>query len=281
MAFFLDGDSFIAVSSAAECCFHMKFFLRLIIAVVYAFLIVCASVLAVKILDEGGLQDVTSASMPCRKGIWKGWLEQRFQFGFPGVSEGKFVNPEVIPTFTVSEGTVICAGNRQRMRWGAHVFEGYAADALSRLTMLLNKHSCEEGKPVAEAYYYLPTYNHHENAYGFFRLGSDVAHHSYLFSRDKAVAFGEVDFRNVIQLASIDPDTDLDSSYATIEEADAAWEPEGMSKQNAKCVRYLALKNARDGAMFYDAKRKKVVVKVGGEWCDVPVVPSPAGLYPF
>ena len=55
-------------------------------------------------------------------------------------------------------------------RWGYHVFEGYARDDKSRITMLVNKH-VEKEKPVAELYYYGTVYNHSEPAYNWFRIG--------------------------------------------------------------------------------------------------------------
>ncbi len=50
---------------------------------------------------------------------------------------------------------------KNKKRWGYHVFEGYARDDISRITMLVNKHT-EEEKPVAEMYYYGSIYGHSE-----------------------------------------------------------------------------------------------------------------------
>ena len=80
------------------------------------------------------------------------------------------------------------AGDPTMMRWGFHVLEGYAKDGKSRITLLLNKHDNEEGKPSAELYYYGTAYNHHQNAYNWFKIESDVRSHSFMFSRDKAIA---------------------------------------------------------------------------------------------
>ena len=46
-------------------------------------------------------------------------------------------------------------------------------------------------------------------------------------------------------------------------------------------MKYIALKNAENGAMFYDTNRNKVVVKVNGKWHDVQTSEVPDGTYNF
>ena len=85
------------------------------------------------------------------------------------------------------------------------MLEGYAKDGKSRITLLLNKHDNEEGRPAAELYYYGTVYNHFNRAYNWFKIGSDVKDHSFMFSRDEAVAYGKVDFRSLLELGAISP----------------------------------------------------------------------------
>lgn len=193
---------------------------------------------------------------------WNGWSQERYKFG---MNKYKTSEPTHVSSPLISEGTVIMAGNPDMMRWGLHAFEAYAGDGKSRITMLVNKH-VEEGKPLAELYYYGTAYNHHHEAYNWFRIGSDVREHSFLFSRDKAVSFGSHDFRSIIELAAISPSEDIDNRYLTVEEIDSVFEPESKAVENGRCILYLALKNARDGAMFYNKDTKKIVCKVGGKW---------------
>lgn len=206
---------------------------------------------------------------------WSGWNKYNLQFG---ITEGNLPVPFVNKSMGLNYGTVVCLGNTSAMRWGYHVFEGYAEDEKSRITMLVNKHE-EEGKALAELYYYLDKYTHHENAYGYYKIGSDVAQHSFMYSRDKAISFGEHDYRNLITLANVDVSTDIDSTYDNIEDADDAYEPETDAEENAACVLYLAMLNAGNGAMFYDSARDEIVVKKGGVWHDVTTTVT-GGTYP-
>lgn len=221
--------------------------------------------------DTTGCTSVT----PITNEEWDGWNEQRYTFGFNS-RQTPFYNR----SFTVSDGTIVCAGDTSKLRWGYHVFEGYAKDQKSRITMLVNKHT-EENKPLAELYYYLTAYNHYEGAYGFFKIGSDVRQHSFMYARDLAVSFGKHDFRNVIELASINLTTDIISTYDNIEDADVAYEPDSKYADNSKCVLYLALKNSRDGAIFYDNQRHKIVAKINGKWHDVLTQECPENTYNF
>lgn len=194
---------------------------------------------------------------------WKGWQEERYQFG---MNKHRTPQPKEVKSPLISEGTIIMGGDPTMMRWGFHVLEGYAKDGKSRITLLLNKHDNEEGRPAAELYYYGTVYNHFNRAYNWFKIGSDVKDHSFMFSRDEAVAYGKVDFRSLLELGAISPSKDLDRSYKDIEAADNAFEPESKSKENARCVLYFALRDARDGAMFYDKDAKKIACKINGRW---------------
>lgn len=181
-----------------------------------------------------------------------------------------------------ADGTIIArnSGTMDKNRWGFHVFEAYAKDNYSRMTMLLDKHPYENGKPSLEIYYYTGA-SHYDTSYGNTKIGSDVKYHSFMFNRDTMTAYGKIDCKMPITLARIDPTTDLDSTYSSVELADANYEPEGQAEENNKCLRYIALKNAENGAMFYDTNRNKVVVKVNGKWHDVQTSEVPNGTYNF
>jgi hypothetical protein len=133
---------------------------------------------------------------------WDKWEQRGYHFGF---------NPDFTPVYTTINGIVSTPymvqvrGNSSEInmkRWGLHVFEGYAKDDKSRITLLLNKH-IEENKPVAELYYYGTKYNHSDSAYNWFRIGSDVRKHSYLFSRDQAIFYGSLKLTNALTLGRI------------------------------------------------------------------------------
>lgn len=162
---------------------------------------------------------------------------------------------------------------RNKKRWGFHVFEGYARDDKSRITMLLNKH-IEEEKPVAELYYYGTVYNHSNEAYNWFRIGSDVRQHSYLFSRDKAIFYGSLRLTNALTLGRIGKD-DL-----VMEEPEK--DAENNYEEDAKYVNYRELTQGGDGTIFYDKDRDIVVIKIKGKWMKVAVEALPEGVeYPF
>ncbi|GAB3176782.1 hypothetical protein [Telluribacter humicola] len=70
---------------------------------------------------------------------WHRWRDRGYHFGF---------NPQLTPMYTTIDGIlstpymIQVRGNeneRNRKRWGYHVFEGYARDDKSRITMLVNK----------------------------------------------------------------------------------------------------------------------------------------------
>ncbi|WPP51390.1 hypothetical protein [Catalinimonas niigatensis] len=197
---------------------------------------------------------------------WNMWDHRGYHFGF---------NPQLTPMYTTVNGILITpymiqvrgnAEERNKKRWGFHVFEGYARDDKSRITMLVNKHT-EEEKAVAEMYYYGTVYNHSEAAYNWFRIGSDVRQHSFMFSRDKAIFYGSLRLTNALTLGSIGrddlrkekPEGDDETNYA----------------ENAKYVNFKELKESGDGTMFYDKDRQMVVIKVNGEWMKVLVAPLP------
>lgn len=199
--------------------------------------------------------------------IWK-MYSKRFSFGMD-------LSIARVPVFVNNQmfvnGTIIAKNNgtKDTNRWGYHVFEAYAKDNYSRATMLLDKHSWETpNKPSLELYYYTGD-NHNAKSYGNTKIGSDVRNHSFIFDRDKMTAFGEIDCMYPITLARISPSADLNNIYSKVEDADNAFEPESKAVENIRCLKYIALKNAVNGAVFYDKDRNKVVCKINGKWCDL------------
>lgn len=167
-------------------------------------------------------------------------------------------------------------------RWGLHIYEGYARDNYSRMTILTDKHTGDFGdsKKDLEFYYYTGA-DHKESSYADVKIGSDVNKHSFVFNRDKMIAGGVIDCLYPIQIARINPETDLDDTYTTVANADNAYEAEGNADANIKCLKWIYLHNATNGAMFYDNARNKLVVKIGNEWCDVNTTPVQSGTYDF
>lgn len=225
--------------------------------------------------EDGGI--VITNDVNAENHIWTDY-NARLAFGMdtantpvPAISNQQFVN----------FGTFILMKSSGKNRWGFHVLEAYDNTNYNRITMLVDKHSNEfDNKRTAELYYYTGA-NHHASSYGYFKLGSDVAYHSFLFGRDKMLAAGEIDCRFPVTLARISPTNDLDATYETVEEADTAYEPEGQATNNIPCLKYLALKNAANGCMWYDKDRHKVVVKINGKWHDVNTTEVPDGTYGF
>lgn len=200
---------------------------------------------------------------------WDKWKLRGYSFGF---------DPQLTPMYTTINGIlstpymVQVRGNsieKNKKRWGFHVFEGYATDDKSRITMLVNKH-VEEGKPVAEMYYYGTEYNHSDVAYNWFRIGSDVRQHSFMFSRDMAIFYGTLKLKNALTLGRLGQDDLL------------ADEPAGDAEQDfeesAKHVNYKSLKNAEDGTIFYDKDHDIVVIKMKGEWRKLATEPLPESI---
>lgn len=200
---------------------------------------------------------------------WQRWQDRGYNFGF---------NPKVTPMYTTVNGIlstpymIQVRGNeneRNRKRWGYHVFEGYARDDKSRITMLVNKHE-EEGRPVAELYYYSTVYNHSEPAYNWFKLGSDVRQHSFLFGRDKAIFYGSLRLTNAFTLGNVGKED--------LRETEVTADSENEYAEDAKHVNFKELKGGGNGTMFYDKDNNIVVIKVDGQWMKVAVEPLPANV---
>jgi len=197
---------------------------------------------------------------------WAKWDLRGYNFGF---------NREQTPMYTMVDGIlstpymIQVRGNeneRNKKRWGYHVFEGYAQDDKSRITMLVNKHE-EEGKPVAEMYYYGTVYNHSASAYNWFRIGSDVRQHSFLFGRDKAIFYGSLKMTNAFTLGKI--------GQEDLRKEPPPGDDEKFFRESAKHVNYQELKASEDGTMFYDQDHDIVVIKINGEWMKLAVEPLP------
>ena len=201
---------------------------------------------------------------------WNKWDLRGYRFGF---------DPRITPMYTTVEGILSTpymiqvrgnADERNKKRWGYHVFEGYAQDDMSRITMLVNKHT-EEGKPVAEMYYYGTVYNHTEPAYNWVRIGSDVRHHSFLFSRDKAIFYGSLKLINALTLGGI--------GKANIRAEAPEGDDETNFEESAKYVNFRELKESGDGTIFYDQDNHIVVIRVDGRWMKLNVEPLPDGIH--
>lgn len=216
--------------------------------------------------------------------IWS-LYDARLAFGMdtanapvPTINKQQLVNYGTIITM---KGSALGEPNNYRNRWGLHALECYDNTNYNRITMLTDKHQ-EYGRKEADLYYYTGA-SHKNSAYGFFKFGSDVRNHSFDFSRDEMIADGVINAHSVIQLARINQNTDLIRTYDNYEEADTAYEADqaATSANNAKCCKYIQLKDAENGAMWYDSVRHKVVVKVNGVWCDLQTTPVPEGTYDF
>jgi hypothetical protein len=195
--------------------------------------------------------------------IWKQWNE-RLAFGM-NTSQARV--PVLVDGQMLVDGTLMVHNNAGtgRNRWGFHVMEAYAQDNYSRMTMLVDKHRSEiDRKPSLEYYYYIGA-DHHAESYGNVKIGSDVKNHSFLFDRDKLTAMGEIDCHAPVNLARISA-ADMITDFATVEAADDAYEPEQQSEKHAKCLQYIAIQNAQDGGMYYDADRDRIAVKIAGKW---------------
>jgi hypothetical protein len=197
---------------------------------------------------------------------WNKWRLRGYNFGF---------NRELTPMYTTINGIISTPymiqvrGNENesnKKRWGYHVFEGYARDDISRITMLVNKH-VEESKPVAEMYYYGSLYGHSEPAYNWFRIGSDVREHSYMFSRDRAIFYGSLKLTNALTLGNIGKDN--------VSPEKPSGDDEANYSADAKNVNFRVLKGSGDGTIFYDKDNHIVVIKINGEWMKLMVEPLP------
>lgn len=198
--------------------------------------------------------------------IWKDF-NARLAFG---MDTSKAPVPFRVKGQMLVDGTVIArnvaahTNDLVNNRWGMHMFEGYATDDYSRFTILADKHT-HDGLKMVEVYYYTGA-GHSAADYGWVKIGSDVCHHSFDFRRDIMRAHGMIDCRMPITLARISLTNDIDTTYETVEEVDAKYEGEGNWQQNLRCLKYVYLKNAENGAMFYDTDIDKPVIKVGGDW---------------
>jgi len=197
---------------------------------------------------------------------WSKWKERGYSFGF---------NPVLTPMYTIVNGIlstpfmVQVRGNENEInkkRWGYHLFEGYARDDKSRITLLVNKH-IEFGKPVGELYYYSTVYNHSEPAYNWLRIGSDVRQHSFLFSRDKALFYGSLQLTNSLTLGNIGNDQ--------LRSDKPEGDDEKNSEEDAKFVNFTQLKGSGDGTLFYDKDHNIVVIKIAGKWMKMVVEQLP------
>lgn len=201
---------------------------------------------------------------------WDRWLDRGYAFGFDPLETPMYTSVDGIlstPYMIQVRGN---AHEKNKKRWGFHVFEGFARDDKSRITMLVNKH-VELNKPVAELYYYGTVYNHSSPAYNWFRIGSDVRQHSFLFSRDEAVFYGSLRLSNALTLGNIGKDDLLKDKPKGDDETNYA--------DDARHVNYIQLKNGGDGTMFYDKDHHLLVIKLNGEWMKVSVEPLPDGVH--
>jgi hypothetical protein len=197
---------------------------------------------------------------------WDKWSLRGYNFGF---------DTNQTPMYTTVNGIlstpymIQVRGNdveKNKKRWGYHVFEGYATDDKSRITLLVNKH-IENEKPVAEMYYYGTEYDHSALAYNWFRIGSDVRQHSFLFSRDKAIFYGSLKLSNTLTLGGLGKDN--------VSKEPPPGDHERYYEESAKHVNYEALKNSENGTIFYDKDNNIVVIKMNGSWMKLAVEPLP------
>ncbi len=193
---------------------------------------------------------------------WDYWKIRGYNFG---VKKESVPVPVNFNTQIMTNGTVMVRGeNSLAKRWGFHCFEAYANDDMSRITMLVNKH-VEESMAVAELYYYGTRYTHDHDAYNWLKIGSDVRGHSFMFSRDKALFYGSLEIQNTLTLAPISSSDLLPKKPKGDDEANYI--------KSAKHVKYKALKNAKDGTMYFDKDKQAVVVKANGKWWKLAMTP--------
>lgn len=201
---------------------------------------------------------------------WIKWKDRAYHFGFDPT---KTPMPITVAGILSTPYMIQVRGNQDetnKKRWGFHVFEGYAKDNKSRITLLVNKH-IEMNKPVAELYYYGTEYDHSEKSYNWLRVGSDVKKHSFLFSRDKAVFYGSLKLNNVLTLGNISSDELIKVKPKVDADQNA--------EENNKYVTYKELKDSGDGSIFYDKDHHIVVIKIDGKWMKLMVEPLPKGVH--
>lgn len=209
--------------------------------------------------------------------IWQRW-NGRLAFG---MNTSSAPVPLEIEGQLYANGTIIAhnTGSQNNNRWGVHIYEGYSLDNYSRMTMLLDKHRNEmNGKPSLEYYYYTGA-SHRAQDYGSTKIGSDAKYHSFFFNRDEFTCVGLADFRFPITLARLDPST-LNRTYSTVADLDAHVDAETDASNHLSSLRYIYLKNAENGTMFYDTARAKVVCKINNAWCDLAYTDASSN-YPY
>lgn len=79
--------------------------------------------------------------------------------------------------------------------------------------------------------------------------------------------------RSILELDAISPSKDIDTRYKTVAEIDSIFEPETQAK-NARCLLYLALRDARNGSMFYDKDKGRIACKINGRWEYLVTIPA-------
>lgn len=202
--------------------------------------------------------------------IWGKLPNERLSFGMdlnsapvPMYRDGQLIVNGTIIAINNSDGE---SGNQKYNRWGLHLYEGYMRDKYSRFTILSDKHNSEgiHGKMI-EIYAYVGS-DHKETSYSDVRIGSDVEYHSFLFSRDILKACGLIDCRMGMRIAPTSLNSDLIKDYETVSELDSAHEPENDSINNVKGLKYINIKNAEDGYMFYDWDHNRILIKMNGKW---------------
>lgn len=209
--------------------------------------------------------------------IWQRW-NGRLAFG---MNTSSAPVPLEINGQLYANGTIIAhnTGSQSNNRWNAHIYEGYSNDNYSRMTMLIDKHNSEVGNKRSLEFYYYTGADHSAASYAHTKIGSDVAYHSFYFDRDELICQGLVDFRFPVTLGRIAPST-LDRTYDTVADLDAHIDPEGEPFEHLPALRYIFLKNAANGTMFYDTERNKVVCKINGAWCDLAYTDASSN-YPY
>lgn len=202
--------------------------------------------------------------------IWKKLPNKRLSFGMDLNSAPV---PVCVDNQLIVNGTVIAINdsvaeneNQKYNRWGLHLYEGYMRDKYSRFTVLSDKHNSEgkNGKMI-ELYAYVGS-DHKESSYADVRIGSDVEYHSFLFSRDLLKACGLIDCRMGIRIAPTSLNNGVIKDYETVSELDRAHEPENDSVNNVQGLKYINIKNAENGYIFYDLDHNRILIKMNGKW---------------
>ena len=123
---------------------------------------------------------------------------------------------------------------------------------------------------MVELFYHGTTYTHADLSHNWFKIGSDVRQHSFLFRRDKAIFYGSLRLTNALSLGAI--------GTADIAETKPTDDDEITYEEGAKCVNYKELKVSPDGTVFYDKNHKIVVIKINGTWVKLALEALPIGI---